>query len=103
VKNRLGSASNLESRFRRKFLGKVRQRHWISIVPRGCWAAQGMFHERQGNIAFIGVGSQGLRVMLQFLREADVQGVAVCDRIERARTTRNGTHEFLNSVRNCSG
>jgi predicted dehydrogenase len=31
------------------------------------------------NIAFIGTGSQGLRVMLGFLREQDVQGVAVCD------------------------
>src|SRR5204863_8254746 len=31
------------------------------------------------NIAFIGVGSQGLRVMLHFLREPDVQGIAVCD------------------------
>ena len=32
------------------------------------------------NIAFIGVGAQGLRVMLNFLEElADVQGIAVCD------------------------
>jgi predicted dehydrogenase len=31
------------------------------------------------NIAFIGVGAQGLRVMLRFLREMDVQGIAVCD------------------------
>jgi predicted dehydrogenase len=31
------------------------------------------------NIAFIGTGSQGLRVMLSFLRNEDVQGVAVCD------------------------
>jgi predicted dehydrogenase len=31
------------------------------------------------NVAFIGVGSQGLRVMLSFLRQEDVQAVAVCD------------------------
>jgi predicted dehydrogenase len=31
------------------------------------------------NVSFIGVGSQGLRVMLNFLRQPDVQGVAVCD------------------------
>ena len=31
------------------------------------------------NIGFIGVGAQGLRVMLHFLKEPDVQGVAVCD------------------------
>ncbi len=30
-------------------------------------------------VAFIGVGSQGLRVMLSFLKEPDVQAVAVCD------------------------
>jgi predicted dehydrogenase len=29
--------------------------------------------------AFIGVGSQGLRVMLDFLKQPDVQAVAVCD------------------------
>jgi predicted dehydrogenase len=31
------------------------------------------------HVAFIGVGSQGLRVMLKFLRQPDVQAVAVCD------------------------
>src|SRR5262249_17993298 len=31
------------------------------------------------NVAFIGVGSQGLRVMLNFLKHKDVQAVAVCD------------------------
>jgi predicted dehydrogenase len=31
------------------------------------------------NVAFIGTGSQGLRVMLGFLRSDDLQAVAVCD------------------------
>ncbi len=31
------------------------------------------------NVAFIGVGAQGLRVMLNFLKQPDVQGVSVCD------------------------
>jgi predicted dehydrogenase len=30
-------------------------------------------------MAFVGVGAQGLRVMLSFLRQPDVQAVAVCD------------------------
>ena len=56
------------------------------------------------NMAFIGVGAQGQRVMLKFLAEPDVQGVAVCD------VNKGGpgypqwsTHEFCNSVRNLLG
>ena len=56
------------------------------------------------NIAFIGVGSQGLRVMLRFLKEPDVQGVAVCDPNKAsADYPQWDTHEFCKSVRNLLG
>ncbi|HEY6308100.1 MAG TPA: Gfo/Idh/MocA family oxidoreductase, partial [Candidatus Angelobacter sp.] len=52
------------------------------------------------NIAFIGVGAQGLRVMLHFLKESDVQGVAVCDvNKSGANYPQWDTHEFCKSVR----
>ena len=56
------------------------------------------------NIAFIGVGAQGLRVMLHFLHEPDVQGVAVCDvNKSGANYPQWDTHEFCKSVRKLLG
>ena len=77
----------------------------FSIVPRHVLGGSGYVPPSDKvNIAFIGVGSQGLRVMLHFLREPDVQGVAVCD------PNRSGSdhpqwsdHEFCNSVRKLLG
>src|SRR5207253_913318 len=52
----------------------------LSVVPRHVLGGPGYVPPSDKvNIAFIGVGSQGLRVMLHFLKEPDVQGVAVCD------------------------
>jgi predicted dehydrogenase len=56
------------------------------------------------NIAFIGVGSQGLRVMLSFLRHDDVQAVAVCDpNRSSADYPQWSKSEFCNSVRRLLG
>ncbi len=56
------------------------------------------------NLAFIGVGSQGLRVMLEFLGQPDVQAVAVCDPTKSASNYPQwGDHEFRNSVRRLLG
>jgi predicted dehydrogenase len=56
------------------------------------------------NVAFIGVGAQGLRVMLNFLRHSDVQAVSVCD---PNKTSGNypqwGESEFCKSVRRLLG
>jgi predicted dehydrogenase len=53
------------------------------------------------NTAFIGVGSQGLRVMLLFLGQPDVQAVAVCDPMKSSATYHQwGQNEFRNGVRN---
>ena len=66
---------------RRKFLsatGAVATA--FSIIPRRVLGGAGQAPPSEKiNVAFIGVGSQGLRVMLSFLRQPEVQGVAVCD------------------------
>src|SRR5438105_7826677 len=66
---------------RRKFLGQgAGAAVAFSVVPRHVLGGPGFVPPSDKvNIAFIGVGSQGLRVMLHFLKEPDVQGVAVCD------------------------
>src|SRR2546425_2259715 len=63
---------------RRKFVGQgAATAMAFSIVPRHVLGGPGFVPPSDKvNIAFIGVGSQGLRVMLHFLKEPDVQGVA---------------------------
>jgi predicted dehydrogenase len=73
----------------------------LSIVPRHVLGGAGYVPPSDKiNIAFIGVGSQGLRVMLRFLRQPDVQAVAVCDANRMsANYPQWDTHEFCKSVR----
>jgi predicted dehydrogenase len=77
----------------------------FSIVPRHVLGGAGYIPPSEKvNIAFIGVGSQGLRVMLHFLKEPDVQGVAVCDPDKSgANYPQWEDHEFCNSVRKLLG
>jgi len=77
----------------------------FSIVPRRVLGGVGFVPPSDKvNIAFIGVGAQGLRVMLHFLREPDVQGVAVCDVNKgSAGYPQWDTHEFCKSVRKLLG
>jgi len=77
----------------------------FSIVPRHVLGGAGYVPPSDKvTIAFIGVGAQGLRVMLHFLREADVQGVAVCDVNKgSAGYPQWDTHEFCKSVRKLLG
>ena len=97
----LGSAVS-----RRKFLGQTAAAAiGFSIVPRRVLGGAGyVAPSDKVNIAFIGVGAQGLRVMLHFLKEPDVQGVAVCDvNKSGANYPQWDTHEFCNSVRKLLG
>jgi predicted dehydrogenase len=56
------------------------------------------------NVACIGVGSQGLRVMLNFLAQPDVQVVSVCDVNQGSSDYPQwGQNEFRNSVRRLLG
>jgi predicted dehydrogenase len=107
VKNRPRSFGSLAgSVSRRKFIGQAGAAAiGLSIVPRRVLGGAGYVPPSDKvNIAFIGVGSQGLRVMLKFLREPDVQGVAVCDpNKSSANHPQWDTHEFCNSVRKLLG
>ena len=103
MKNPLQSQSKLEGSIsRRKFLGQsAAAAVGFTIVPRRVLGGTGYVPPSDKvNIAFIGVGAQGLRVMLRFLREPDVQGVAVCDANKMGSNYPQwSNHEFCNSVR----
>ncbi|MGB7845355.1 MAG: Gfo/Idh/MocA family oxidoreductase [Candidatus Acidiferrum sp.] len=91
---------------RRKFLAQTAAGAiGLSIVPRRVLGGRGHIPPSDKvNVAFIGVGSQGLRVMLRFLREPDVQAVAVCDPNKSSPDYPQwDTHEFCNSVRKLLG
>ncbi len=91
---------------RRKFLARTAAAAiGLAIVPRRVLGGAGYVPPSDKiNIAFIGVGAQGLRVMLHFLREPDVQAVAVCDVNKTgANYPQWDTHEFCNSVRKLLG
>ncbi len=103
LKSRSVSAGSVS---RRKFLGQsAAAAIGLAIVPRRVLGGVGYVPPSDKvNIAFIGVGAQGLRVMLHFLREPDVQGVAVCDvNKSGADYPQWSTHEFCNSVRKLLG
>jgi predicted dehydrogenase len=105
MKHRLRSFSE-SAVSRRKFLGQTAAAAiGFSIVPRRVLGGPGYVAPSDKiNIAFIGVGSQGLRVMLHFLHEPDVQGVAVCDPNKTsADHPQWDTHEFCKSVRTLFG
>src|SRR5262245_53856657 len=65
---------------RRAFLGGVASTAMFTIVPRHVLGGRGYIAPSEKiNAACIGVGAQGTRVMMDFLRQPDVQIVAVCD------------------------
>lgn len=107
MKNRETSRSLLEGGVsRRKFIGQTAAAALgFTIVPRRVLGGVGyVAPSDKVNIAFVGVGAQGLRVMLHFLKEPDVQGVAVCDcNKSGANYPQWDTHEFCKSVRKLLG
>jgi len=77
---------------------------WTIVPRRVLGGARYVPPSDKVNLAFIGVGAQGLRVMLRFLREPDVQGVAICDANKSsADYPQWDTHEFCHSVRKLLG
>jgi len=106
VKNRLRPRSFLEPALsRRKFLTQTAATAGLTIVPRRVLGGINYVAPSDKlNIAFIGVGSQGFRVMLHFLQEPDVQGVAVCDPNKIGfNHPQWDTHEFCNSIHKLLG
>ena len=91
---------------RRKFLAQTATAGLgVLIVPRRVLGGPGQVPPSDKvTIAFIGVGSQGMRVMLRFLQQLDVQGIAVCDvNKSGANYPQWQPHEFCNSVRKLLG
>ena len=91
---------------RREFLGGAATAvAGLTIVPRHVLGGAGyVAPSDKVNIAFIGTGSQGLRVMLEFLKEPDVQAVAVCDPNRSSGDYPQWAHhEFRDAVRELLG
>jgi predicted dehydrogenase len=107
VKNRLQSRKLSGTAVsRRRFLAQAGAVGLgVTIVPRYVLGGAGYVAPSDKiNMAFIGVGSQGLRVMLHFLGEADVQGVAVCDVNKMgANHPQWYTHEYCQEVQKLLG
>src|SRR5262249_49429225 len=65
---------------RRSFLGAATSTAALNVLPRRVLGGRG--HIAPGDkitAACIGVGAQGTRVMMDLLKESDIQIVAVCD------------------------
>ncbi len=89
---------------RRRFLGGTLAAAALggfTFVPRRVLGGEGSIPPNDKiNTAFIGTGSQGLRVMLEFLKQPEIQAVAVCDPNTRsADYPQWGKTEFRDAVR----
>ncbi len=86
---------------RRGFLAAAGAAAAFTIVPDHALGRDGGVSANDRiNVSFIGVGSQGLRVMIDFLTYSDVQAVAVCDPVRSAANYHQWSKsEFCNSVR----
>lgn len=91
---------------RRQFVQAAGATAAFTIVPRHVLGGPGQPPppSERVNIAFIGVGSQGQRVMLEFLKHPDVQAVAVCDPTKQsADYPQWGKSEFAGKVHELLG
>jgi predicted dehydrogenase len=90
---------------RRGFLASTGAMTAFTIVPSHVLGYGGRVAANDRiNVAFIGVGSQGLRVMCEFLAFPEVQAVAVCDPVRSAANYHQwGKSEFQNQVRKLMG
>src|SRR5512138_3455352 len=90
---------------RRTFLRTAATASAFTLVPRSVLGGDGRVAPNSRILtAFIGVGSQGLRVMVEFLSQPDVQAVAGCDPNEdSADFPQWGQNEFRDAVRRLCG
>jgi predicted dehydrogenase len=105
----------MKSRLRTPITGSLSRRKFLAqsataalgflIVPRRVLGGLGQVPPSDKvTVAFIGVGSQGMRVMLRFLQQPDVQGIAVSDvNKSGANHPQWQPHEFSNAVRKLLG
>jgi predicted dehydrogenase len=88
---------------RRRFLGGAATAG-LTIITRPALAACGFPPGDRLTLACIGVGAQGTRVMLDFLKMPEVQVVAVCDvNRESSDYSEWGTNELRDKVRELLG
>src|SRR5690349_18541137 len=90
---------------RRKFLGTAAATAAFTIVPRHVLGGPGIVAPSDKiNLAYIGVGTQGLREMLWLLPVADIQIIAVCDPNKNASGYRDWSKNGLtNQIRQVIG
>ena len=90
---------------RRTFLGGAVSAAAFTIVPRHVLGGPGHTPPSEKlNTACVGVGAQGTRVMMEFLRQPDVQIVSVCDvNKESSDYSEWGTNELRDKERELLG
>jgi hypothetical protein len=90
---------------RRKFLGTAAATAAFTIVPRHVLGGPGVVAPSDKiNLAYIGVGTQGLREMMALLPVTDIQIVAVCDPNKHAVGYRDWSKNgLLNEIRRTIG
>jgi len=86
---------------RRNFLTTTATAAGFTIIPRHVMGGIGRIAPSDRlNVACIGTGTQGIRVMLQLLKMQDVQIVAVADPVKEDTRYQNwGEHELRNGIR----
>src|SRR5262249_4123013 len=81
---------------RRKFLGTAAATAAFTIVPRHVLGGPGVVAPSDKiTLAYIGVGTQGLREMLNLLPVPDIQIVSVCDPNKNAAEYRDWSKDGL--------
>jgi hypothetical protein len=90
---------------RRKFLGTAAATAAFTIVPRHVLGGPGVVAPSDKiTLAYIGVGTQGLRELLPLLPAPEIQVVSVCDPNQRADGYRDWNQDgILNSIRRTLG
>jgi predicted dehydrogenase len=86
---------------RRNFLTTTATAAGITIIPRHVLGGIGRIAPSDKiNVACIGTGTQGTRVMLQLLKLPDIQIVSVCDPVKEDTRYQNwGEYELRNNIR----
>src|SRR5580700_2369571 len=90
---------------RREFIGKAAGVAAFTIVPRHVLGGPGeVAPSDKITLAYIGVGTQGLRELLNLLPVPEIQIVAVCDPNQHAHGYRDWSgNGILNSIRTTLG
>jgi predicted dehydrogenase len=90
---------------RRKLLTTAGAAAVATVVPRHVLGGAGYAPPSEKvHVGFIGVGAQGTRVMLDFLKHPDVQGIAVCDPMKQANDYPQwGANEYRTKVHQLLG